>query len=559
MKRLSKLTVRTSWLLVLTSFSLLVLGVGSLGLYSNHYSRNAFGTLNQINVEQATALNRAYIDMLRSRSEMDRAAELTRLPSFDLPGPVIEKAAALMASADQAFKHFLTVPAQPQQAEAIESLSQRFQSLLNTGLALQLMMLEESDYPGYRSGQTRVSEMSEAFTASADDFFAASQVSGSRLAETFTVVAGWLSWAIIISLGIALIMSTIVLWGVTLNVIRPLRRIVGHFESMADGDLSHSIEQHGNNEIGQLFAGLATMQHKLANTVSNMRSSGVEIHNGSRRIASNSLDIASRIEQQSSALEETAASMDELTATVANNADHAGQASQLAEDASSSVKDGQKIIGQVIATMQQIRDGSRQVSDIITMIDSIAFQTNILALNASVEAARAGEHGRGFSVVAGEVRQLASQSASAAEEIRSLIGVSNTNVETGTKLTDDADRAMQDIVAAIQRVTSLMGEIAYASQEQSQGIEQVNRAIIQMEQVTQQNRHLLHEAAQASASLEGQASSMRDAAAVFRLNEASRLLEKYQQRGGAEKEENEETEAAETSQSRPASLPLEMA
>lgn len=559
MKRLSKLTVRTSWLLVLTSFSLLVLGVGALGLYSNHYSRNAFGTLNQINVEQATALNRAYIDMLRSRSEMDRAAELTRVPSFDLPGPVIEKAAALMASADQAFKHFLTVPAQPQQAEAIESLSQRFQSLLNTGLALQLMMLEESDYPGYRSGQTRVSEMSEAFTASADDFFAASQVSGSRLAETFTVVAGWLSWAIIVSLGIALIMSTIVLWGVTLNVIRPLRRIVRHFESMADGDLSHSIEQHGNNEIGQLFAGLATMQHKLANTVSNMRSSGVEIHNGSRRIASNSLDIASRIEQQSSALEETAASMDELTATVANNADHAGQASQLAEDASSSVKDGQKIIGQVIATMQQIRDGSRQVSDIITMIDSIAFQTNILALNASVEAARAGEHGRGFSVVAGEVRQLASQSASAAEEIRSLIGVSNTNVETGTKLTDDADRAMQDIVAAIQRVTSLMGEIAYASQEQSQGIEQVNRAIIQMEQVTQQNRHLLYEAAQASASLEGQASSMRDAAAVFRLNGASRLLEKYQQRGGAEKEENEETEAAETSQSRPASLPLEMA
>ncbi|MCP1365301.1 Tar ligand binding domain-containing protein, partial [Halomonas sp. BBD48] len=178
MKALDNMTVRFSWMLVLTAFSVLLIVVGAMGLYSNHFSRQAFGTLNQLNVEQTTALNHAYVDMLRARVEMDRAAELIRVPSFDQPGPVIERAEALMKSADAAFERFLAVPSQASQQEAVETLSQRFQSLLNTGLSLQLMVLEDGDFSGYRSGQARVSEMSQAFMESADAFFQASQLSG---------------------------------------------------------------------------------------------------------------------------------------------------------------------------------------------------------------------------------------------------------------------------------------------------------------------------------------------------------------------------------------------
>ncbi|HET8791219.1 MAG TPA: methyl-accepting chemotaxis protein [Modicisalibacter sp.] len=517
MKTFDNLTVRVSWTLVLATFSWLILGVGALGLYANHYGRQAFGTLNQINVEQTAALNRAYIDMLRSQVSMERAAELIRVPSFDAPEPVIENAEALMLSADRAFARFVGAPAQPAQTEAIDALKQRFQSLLNTGLTLQLMVLKEGDVAGYRSGQTRVGKMSQQFMASADDFFAASQASGAGLARSFDSVGHWLNLAIGTALAISLIMAGLVLWGVTVNVVRPLRRLVGHFECMGDGDLSVSIEQRGRNEIGQLFAGLATMQQSLAATVGSVRDSSRIIHEGVHEIVHGNGELSTRTGQQAASLEQTAASMDRLTSTVAQNADNARQASQLAAGTSHTARQGGDLVTQVIATMHDIDSGSRQVADIVGVIDSIAFQTNILALNASVEAARAGEQGRGFAVVAGEVRSLAERSAAAARQIRVLIDESGQRIAAGSALVDRAGNAMTGIVSEVQRVTALMEDIAAASSEQSRGIAQANQAIAQMDRVTQQNTALVQEAAIASHALEDTAIALRDGVARFHL------------------------------------------
>ena len=518
MKALDKLTVRFSWALVLAAFSLLITIVGAMGLYSNHFSRQAFGTLNQLNVEQTTALNHAYIDMLRARVEMDRAAELIRVPSFDQPGPVIERADALMQSASSAFERFLAVPAQPSQHESIEALTQRFQSLLNTGLSLQLMVLKDQDFSGYRSGQSRVSEMSHAFMQSADAFFKTSQLSGSALVGQFQYSSSWMDRAIAVAVALALLLVGLVLWGVTANVIRPLRRIGEHFDRIAQGDLSTPLERRGQNEIGRLYQGLSEMQLSLATTVARVRHSSQEVHDGAHHIACGNDDLSARTEQQSAALVETACSMDELTSTVTQNADNAHQASLLAAKATHIARQGGGVVGDVVATMRDIDDSTRQMADIIGVIDEIAFQTNILALNASVEAARAGEQGRGFAVVAGEVRALAGRSANAASQVRKLIQASSNKVADGTALVDRAGQTMEEVVAEIQRVNDIMEEIAAASSEQSHGIAQINQAISQMERVTQQNTQLVLEAAEASQALEQSAIALRDSVAHVRLD-----------------------------------------
>jgi methyl-accepting chemotaxis protein-1 (serine sensor receptor) len=229
--------------------------------------------------------------------------------------------------------------------------------------------------------------------------------------------------------------------------------------------------------------------------------------------------LSSRTEEQASALQETASSMDELTGTVKQNADNARQASSLAANASEIANKGSRVVAQVVGTMGDINQSSAKIADIITIIEGIAFQTNILALNAAVEAARAGEEGRGFAVVAGEVRSLAQRSSAAAKEIKGLIDTSVERVQSGTSLVDEAGRTMAEIIGAVQRVTDIMGEIAAASEEQSSGIEQVARAVTQMDEVTQQNAALVEEAAAAAQSLEDQAGKLREAVAVFHLSD----------------------------------------
>jgi methyl-accepting chemotaxis protein-1 (serine sensor receptor) len=300
---------------------------------------------------------------------------------------------------------------------------------------------------------------------------------------------------------------------------RPLDEALGHFEAIAAGDLRSKVVVKSGDEMGLLMQGLAKMQASLVQTVQTVRSGSESIASATKEIAAGNIDLSSRTEEQASALQETASSMDELTGTVKQNADNARQASSLAANASEIANKGSRVVAQVVGTMGEINQSSAKIADIITIIEGIAFQTNILALNAAVEAARAGEEGRGFAVVAGEVRSLAQRSSAAAKEIKGLIDTSVERVQTGTSLVDEAGRTMNEIIGAVQRVTDIMGEIAAASEEQSSGIEQVARAVTQMDEVTQQNAALVEEAAAAAQSLEDQAGKLRQAVAVFQVDE----------------------------------------
>jgi methyl-accepting chemotaxis protein len=287
--------------------------------------------------------------------------------------------------------------------------------------------------------------------------------------------------------------------------------------TIAGGDLTAAVTIENNDKKSLLFA-MQTMQQNLAQTVEEIRQSTDTIATASSQIAAGNMDLSSRTEEQASSLEETASAMEQLTSTVKQNADNAGQANQLVVAASDYAVKGQVVVGQVVDTMGSIKESSRKIADIIGVIDGIAFQTNILALNAAVEAARAGEQGRGFAVVATEVRNLAQRAASAAKEIKTLIDDSVEKVDAGGKLADSAGATMIQIVTSVQQVADIMGEIASASREQSDGIEQVNQAVMQMDETTQQNAALVEQAAAAAASLQNQATNLAETVSVFKLS-----------------------------------------
>ncbi len=307
---------------------------------------------------------------------------------------------------------------------------------------------------------------------------------------------------------------------ITRVVTRPLEKGVRVARGIATGDLTQQIDVDSNNEIGELLHALKDMNGSLVRIVRQVREGSDAIYSASSDIASGNADLSSRTEQQAGSLDKTAASMDRLTGAVKQNAEHAHQANQLAESASDVAAKGGTAVARVVETMDAISDSSRKIFDIISVIDGIAFQTNILALNAAVEAARAGEQGRGFAVVASEVRNLAQRSAAAAKEIKALIGGSADQVREGTTLVHQAGATMQEVVASIKHVTDIMGEIAAASSEQTAGIEQVNQAIAEMDAVTQQNAALVEQAAAASQSMQDQAGHLEQLVGIFKLEDA---------------------------------------
>ncbi|MYM31876.1 HAMP domain-containing protein [Duganella sp. CY15W] len=337
---------------------------------------------------------------------------------------------------------------------------------------------------------------------------------GELITKDISLAGQMMAWLGVLALALGLAFA----WRVTRSITDPIGTALQMARAVAAGDLTRNISSAQRDEMGQLLEALGQMNNNLAHIVGRVRSGTGAINTASAEIASGNMDLSTRTEQQASSLEETAASMEELTSTVKQNAANAHEANQLAQTATEVAQRGGAVVAQVVDTMNAINESSRKIVDIIAVIDGIAFQTNILALNAAVEAARAGEQGRGFAVVASEVRTLAQRSAGAAREIKTLIDDSVDKVAAGAQLVDLAGSTMDEVQDSVRRVTAIVGEITLANHEQTSGIEQINIAISQMDQVTQQNAALVEEAAAAAAAMQDQAGELNQVVSQFRLS-----------------------------------------
>ncbi|WP_431152140.1 methyl-accepting chemotaxis protein [Acidovorax facilis] len=350
-----------------------------------------------------------------------------------------------------------------------------------------------------------------------DDFVAVLQKRREGIrAETTQRRVAYAIQGLVVS-AVLVVVVLLLAWKLVRSITVPLDEAVETIDAIAAGDLTRELQSTRKDEFGHMLRSLSAMSTRLRGVVSEVRVGVDSVSSASIQIANGNHDLSARTEQTASNLEETAASMEELTATVSQSADTARQANQLAGTAAQAAARGGEVVGQVVTSMQQITDSSRKISDIIGVIDGIAFQTNILALNAAVEAARAGEQGRGFAVVASEVRSLAGRSAEAAKEIKNLISASVENVESGSAQVAQAGQTMGEIVASVQRVSDLIGEITASSSEQRDGIAQVNQAVTHLDQMTQQNAALVEESTAAAASMRDQAQRLAEVVAVFNV------------------------------------------
>ncbi|WOD17895.1 methyl-accepting chemotaxis protein [Paraburkholderia kirstenboschensis] len=502
---LSRWSIRTSLTLVgiiLVALTMVVgvLGLTALGSASKSLDRIARGDLVAIH-----ALDDASAYLLRSRVSLDRFTALTAAGDTETAKKVLDRAVELYGFSNKNWQTYVDAPKNGVDQAQMDELLARRTTLVRDGMEPEFAALRANDLAAYHAiADTKISPMFVVYDNAASavvkslqqqavDQQAAAQ---SNISLMTTLIVAFAALALLLVIGLRFALRGL--------IVQPLQDATECFERIAAGDLSEAIEVRSRNEIGRLFAGIKRMQESMASMVTAVRSSTESIDTGAREIAMGNTDLSQRTEQQAASLQETASSMEQLTGTVRQNAENARQASQLAVNASDIATRGGKVVSQVVTTMQDIASSSSKVVDIIGVIEGIAFQTNILALNAAVEAARAGEQGRGFAVVAGEVRSLAQRSASAAKEIKELIGDSTDKVQSGSALVGRAGTTMDEIVQAVRRVTDIMGEISAASEEQSGGIEQVNRAVVQMDEVTQQNAALVEEAAAAAGSLEDQ-------------------------------------------------------
>ncbi len=518
---LKRIKIVTSLLLVLALFGLLQLTSGGLFFNSLKNDKENFTVLQTIR-QQQSALNATWVELLQTRNTLNRAGirwmmDQSNIGSGATVAELMQGATNTLKLTEKNWEQYEALPRDPRQSEAAFLEIKRTYDIYHGALAELIQLL----------GAGKINEFFDQPTQSYQDAFEKQYMAYMQQNDRLYDIAvednnssyNQAMW-VLVSVLIAVLVVIIAVWfGIKLSLIAPMNRLIESIRHIASGDLVKRIDVEGSNEMGQLAENLRHMQSELMRTVGDVRNGANAIYSGASEIAMGNNDLSSRTEQQASALEETAASMEQLTATVKQNADNARQASQLAQSASETARHGGKVVDGVVNTMHEIADSSKKIADIISVIDGIAFQTNILALNAAVEAARAGEQGRGFAVVAGEVRNLASRSAQAAKEIKALIEDSVSRVDTGSVLVESAGETMTDIVNAVTRVTDIMGEIASASDEQSRGIDQVALAVSEMDRVTQQNASLVQESAAAAAALEEQASRLTQAVAVFRIHQ----------------------------------------
>ncbi|ACD18201.1 methyl-accepting chemotaxis protein [Paraburkholderia phytofirmans] len=502
---LSRWSIRTSLTIVGIILVALTVVVGVLGLSALNRASQSLDRIARGDLVAIHALDDASAYLLRSRLAVDRFNTLSAAGNADEAKKAIERAQELLTKGNQSWQSYLDAPKPGVDQALLDDVIAKRMSVMREGVDPEFAALNANDMAAYHAiADTKISPMFIAYDGAAAAVIKGLQQSAVDQQASAQSNISLMTTLIIAVTALALLLVVGIRFALRGLIVQPLADATACFERIAAGDLSETINVFSRNEIGRLFAGIKRMQESMSTMVKAVHSSTESIDTGAREIAMGNTDLSQRTEQQAASLQETASSMEQLTGTVRQNAENARQASQLAVNASDIATRGGDVVGQVVTTMQDIASSSNKVVDIIGVIEGIAFQTNILALNAAVEAARAGEQGRGFAVVAGEVRSLAQRSASAAKEIKELIGDSVDKVQSGSALVGRAGTTMDEIVQAVRRVTDIMGEISAASEEQSGGIEQVNRAVVQMDEVTQQNAALVEQAAAAAASLEDQ-------------------------------------------------------
>ncbi|MBN3753307.1 HAMP domain-containing protein [Paraburkholderia sp. Tr-20389] len=458
---------------------------------------------------------------LRSRVDDVRRLSLRELLATDANQMSATRAqhTAAVSAVASSLDGYSKLVSSPEEQRLFDSVKSSWSSYLEVDDKV-TKLIDAGSESATEARQLTATEGSKRFTATLDlidsDIKLNHDGSTAEVAKAGDAFRSARMWTLLLA-ALALALGAWIAVVITRSITGPLRRSVEVAETVARGDLTAVIHVDGKDELSQLLDALRNMNERLLDTVGRVRSSSESIATGSSEIAAGNTDLSQRTEEQAASLEETAASMEELTSTVKQNAENANQGNALAARASDTAARGGDVVSRVVDTMRDISNSSQQVAQIISVIEGIAFQTNILALNAAVEAARAGEQGRGFAVVAGEVRTLAQRSASAAKEIKDLIDESVNRVNSGTALVDEAGRTMGEIVQSVRQVSDLMGEISAASGEQHRGIEQVNVAISQMDEVTQQNAALVEEASAAAQSMASQASTLRELVSTFRL------------------------------------------
>lgn len=516
---LKNIRVVTGIIIVLTLFCALQLVSGGLFYSAVDGDRRNFQKSDILN-SQLENLSDSVNTLVKTRVTINRIAirflKNQRDPeSLQAINTLLTTAGHSLAQAETYFGQYKSLPLVEGQKTPLAAEMEKTYLQMSGLLKSSIRFLQEDNYTAY--GHLDAQKVQDEMEASYLHWRAENTTLLHAATEMNKKAFSQMQWTLA-AIFLAVLITLGLIWlGLQNLLLNPLKAVMEHIRIIASGDLTHRNPTQGCLEISDVAQSLHHMQQELAQTVTAVRRGSDTIYTGASEIASGNNDLSSRTEEQAASLEQTAASMEQLTATVKQNTDNARQAAQLASTASQTAVLGGQAVGNVVDTMQKIAESSQQIAHITSVIDGIAFQTNILALNAAVEAARAGEQGRGFAVVAGEVRTLASRSAQAAKEIKGLIDTSASQVSTGSHQVSEAGETMKEIVRAVSSVSDIMGEITTASEEQSRGIEQVSLAVSQMDSVTQQNASLVEQSASASASLEEQAEQLRLAVATFRL------------------------------------------